>query len=527
MFDLIISGGRVIDGSGLPWFRADVGITGDRIAAVGRLREAPASRRIDAADKIVAPGLIDAHVHGDLAILADPLHEAAIRQGVTCYILGQDGVAMAPGSAKTLEYMRRYTAGFNGNFPLPGLNWSSMDEYLSVFQGRTAVNAACLIPNGNVRMEVLGLEARPPKADELLEMRRWVRDAMQQGAAGLSTGLDYIPSRYADAGELVELCREIAPFGGVYVTHMRGYSPETVIAAMDEVERIGIEAGCAVHISHFNSLADQVIPKLDAMRDAGVDATFDLYCYLCGSTILGMIALPPELQEGGIELTLERLGDRAERAKLRAWFAAPRVPLENVRLGSVPAHEYRHLEGRTLSEAVSLAKPGLRSGDERAQAIGDLVCELLIATGMATNCVVPHNARRNERDIEKLMHHPAMMSGSDGIFVGGKPHPRGAGNFAKYLGHYVREGAWSLEEAVMKSSFHVARRFGLKDRGLIREGMAADVIVFDTSEIADRSTYDEGTARATGMTHVLVNGQLVLVDGERTPALPGRGLRRG
>jgi len=526
MFDLLITGGQVIDGSGLPWFSADVGITGGKIAAVGYLRDAKAKERLDATGKTVAPGLIDAHVHGDLAILADPVHEPAVRQGVTCYILGQDGVAMAPASPKTLDYMRRYTAGFNGNFPLPGMNWASMDEYLNVFKGRTAINAACLIPNGNVRMDVMGLETRLPSKDEVKEMRARVRDAMKQGAVGLSTGLDYIPSRYAETDELVELCQEITPFGGVYVTHMRAYSPEKVIWAMEEVERIGNEAGCAVHISHFNSLADQVMPKLDAMRDSGVDVTFDLYCYLCGSTILGMIALPPEAQEGGIEPTLQRLKNPAFRKTLNDWFAAPRLPLDNVLLGSVPAPEYHHFEGLTLGEAAQKLRPGRRTGDDLAQSIGDLVCELLLATGMATNCVVAHDKRRKEQDVEKLMRHPLMMSGSDGIYIGGKPHPRGTGNFAKYLGHYVRGGTWSLPEAIMKCSYHIARRFGLKDRGLIREGMAADIIVFDATRIADESTYEEGKALAVGMEHVVVNGEVVLKSGKRTSVLPGCGLRR-
>lgn len=516
MFDLLITGGRIVDGSGLPWFRGDVGITGERISAIGIFHNAEAKHTLDATGKIVAPGMIDAHVHGDLALLADPMHEASVRQGVTCHILGQDGVAMAPAAHATLEYMRRYTAGFNGNFPTPGLEWSSIEEYLNVFKGHCAINAATLIPNGNIRMDVMGLETRPPTPHELKVMRRRVRKGMEQGAVGLSSGLDYIPSRYASTEELIALCEEIAPYGGVYVTHMRSYSPENVIKSMEEVERIGREAGCAVHISHFNSLADQVIPKLDAMRAAGIDATFDLYCYLFGSTILGMIALPPDVQEGGIEATLARLKEPATRANLQEWFQAPRVPLEKVRLASVPTREYQNLEGQTLEDAArSLGK-----------SIGDLVCDLLLATQMATSCIAPHNQRRTEEDIRKLMKHPGMMAGSDGIYIGSKPHPRGCGCFARYLGHYVRECVWSLEEAVMKCSNHIARRFGLRDRGVLRPGMAADVIVFDAQTIADRSTFDEGKMLADGMAHVVVNGQVILQSGRRTPLLPGRGLRR-
>ena len=260
MFDVVLAGGRVVDGTGSPWFRADVGIRGDRIAAVGALGRAETRRRLDVAGRVVAPGFVDTHVHADLALLADPLHEAAIRQGVTTYLLGQDGVAMAPASPTTLAYMRRYTAGFSGRFEVAE-PWSTMAEYLARFDRRAAVNVAVLIPNGNVRMDVMGLETRPPTADELQRMRRIIRQAMEEGAVGISSGLDYIPSRYAQTAELAELCREIAPYGGVYVTHMRGYAPHNVEASMDEVRRIGQGGGCRVHVSHFNSIAEQVMKK--------------------------------------------------------------------------------------------------------------------------------------------------------------------------------------------------------------------------------------------------------------------------
>lgn len=517
MFDVLIHSGQVVDGTGRPAFPADVGLLGDRIAAVGRLGQAAAKTRIDASGLAVAPGFIDAHVHGDLALLADPLHEPAVRQGVTTYILGQDGVAMAPASPTTLDHMRRYTAGFNGNFPTPGLSWQSMDEYLSLFDGRTSINVACLVPNGNVRMEVMGLERRPPTSEELTRMRRLVREAMEQGAVGLSSGLDYIPSLYADEAELAALCAEIAPFGGVYVTHMRGYAPHTIESSMNEVANIGLKAGCGVHISHFNSLAEQAIPLMDAMEHRGADVTFDLYCYLFGSSILGMIALPPEAMAGGVDATMARLRDPAIRTKVREWVANPRHDLNRVRLGSVPSDEYRHLEGHTLTEAVE------RTG----KPLADLIVDLLLATETATNAIAPHNARRTEADIEALMRDRRMMAGSDGIYVGGRPHPRGTGCFARYIGHYVRKGTWPLEEAVMKCALHIARRHGLKDRGVIAEKMAADVVVFDPPKVVDRSTFENGKALAEGMRHVFVNGQAVLLNGERTTTRPGRGLRRG
>jgi N-acyl-D-amino-acid deacylase len=516
MFDYIIRNGRVVDGSGLPWFAADVGITGDRITAIGKLAKAQAKQTIDAAGRVVCPGFIDAHVHGDLPLLADPVHEQGVRQGVTTHVIGQDGVAFAPASPETMAYMRRYTAGFNGNFPTPGRSWHSVVKFLAQFDGQCSINACTLIPNGNVRMEVMGLDPRKPNPGEIAKMKAIVREGMEQGAVGLSSGLDYVPSLYADEDELTALCEEIAPYGGIYVTHMRGYNREKAPAALQEVFNIGKRAGCGVHVSHFNCLADQTIPLLERARAQGVDVTFDLYCYLYGSTIVAMITLPPEFLEGGVEATVERLKLPATRRKLEPAFANPRVPIHTLRLASVPSDKYRHLEGKTLPEAA----------DECNQSMLDFTCDLLIATGLAAGCVVRHFAERQESDIVKLLKHPLMMAGSDGIYVGGKPHPRGTGCYARYLGHHVRNGDWPLEEAVMKCSYHIARRFGLKDRGLIREGLAADVVVFDPDTIADRSTYDDGKAPATGVDHVFVNGVPVLLKGARTSARPGRGLRR-
>ena len=259
-----------------------------------------------------------------------------------------------------------------------------------------------------------------------------------------------------------------------------------------------------------------MLPKVDEARARGVDVTYDLYCYLAGSSILAMQALPPSVQEGGITVTLARLSDTQVRSELREWFKAPRVPLELIRLSYVQAEEYRKYEGCLLPDAIRAA----------GQDATDFVCDLLVASGMAAGCIAAHR-QRGEEDVQALMRPPAMMAGSDGIFTGSRPHPRGCGCFARYLGHYVREArTWTLEEAVQRLSAHAARRFGLKDRGLLREGMAADVVVFDAEQIADRATYEDGRQLATGVEHVIVNGQLVLHHGARTPALPGRALRR-
>jgi N-acyl-D-amino-acid deacylase len=530
-FDVLITNGRVIDGTGTPWFRADVGVRGGRIAAVGKLGGASSRVTIDAGDRVVCPGFVDAHVHGDLALFMDPDHEPAVRQGVTTYVIGQDGVAMAPASPRVLDYVCRYTAGFSGGaewLRLPAdqrPGWSSMDEYLSCFDRRTALNVVCLIPNGNVRMEVLGLETRPPAADELRAMQRLVRDAMEQGAVGLSSGLDYIPSLYAEEAELAALCEAIAPYGGVYVTHMRRYDPTGVAGSLGEVFRIGSHAGCGVHVSHFNSRADLVLPILDEARKGGVDVTFDLYCYLAGSSLLGMYGLPPWVQEGGIEATVARLKDRSVWPRLLEWFRSPKVPLESIRLSYAASPEWKRYEGMTPREAVGEPHDA-RDLSLMPEQMGEFICNALTASEMAVGVVVPHR-NRGEEDVRGLMRHPAMMLGSDGIFTGSRPHPRGCGCVARYLGHYVREGVWSLETAVQRLAAHPAARFGLRDRGLLRAGMAADVVVFDPDAIEDRATFADGRQLATGVEHVLVNGELVLHGGRRTAARPGRGLRRG
>jgi N-acyl-D-amino-acid deacylase len=528
MFDLLIVGGRVVDGSGCPWYYADIGIKGDRIAAIGRLGAAEARHRIDASDKVVAPGFVDTHVHGDLALLADPLHEPAIRQGVTTYVIGQDGVAMAPASSATFDHMTRYTAGFSGGleladgqFPYP-FRYLEFAGYLAKFERHCSLNVACLAPNGNARMDAMGLLTRHADPDEMARMESIVRSAMEQGAVGLSSGLDYIPSLYADTTELIELCREIAPFGGVYVSHIRSYRPEGIDAALDEIFQIGQQAGVAVHVSHLNALADQVLPRIDAARADGIDVTYDLYCYLFGSSILGMIALPPSVQEGGVDATLVRLRKPAMRQKLKELNHESKAPIEKVRLSAIAAPSYREYEGMTLLEATASAR-GVKAPD-RGEII-DFVCELLIESELAVGCLAPHHPKRTDADIRALMRHPAMMAGSDGIFVGSRPHPRGWGCFARYLGHYVREKVWTLEECVQKLAAHGARRFGLKDRGLLRERFAADVIVFDPEMVEDHATFESGRELAAGMEHVIVNGELVLHAGLRTRALPGRALK--
>ena len=392
--------------------------------------------------------------------------------------------------------MCRYTAGFSGGGRVAsptgtgrlGSTWNNVGEYLELRGPPQRVNIATLVPNGNVRLEVMGLATGAPTAG--MSCRRCPGWSAKGWSKGIGEPVErhgpHFPACTLRRDELGELCRAIAPHGGVYVTHMRGYDPARVLSAMEEVFHIGQKGGVPVHISHFNSRAELVLPIVDQAIRSGLEVTYDLYCYLAGSSILAMVTLPPWVQEGGPEPTMERLRDPAVRKQLPAWFASRPRPVEEVRLSYVAAGEYRYLEGKTLGEAAGSAN------------LADFLCDLLLASRLASGCIAAH-INRTEDDIRALMNHPAMMAGSDGIYTGNFPHPRGTGCFARYLGRYVREGTWRLETAVARLASHAAQRYGLRDRGLLQEGKAADVVVFDSEKIDDRSTFEDGKPLAVGV----------------------------
>ena len=322
--------------------------------------------------------------------------------------------------------------------------------------------------------------------------------------------------RTAAAGDDAE-GQEIAPFGGVYVTHMRSYTPEGVFDAMDEVNTIG-EAGVGVHISHFNARSEQVLPRVDRDLAAGIDLTYDLYPYLAGSSILAMVALPPWVQEGGNEATLRRLRDPQVRTRLESGFNSRNMHTPTSNSPPSLRREYRHLEGKMLPDAAAAV----------GQSPGEFICNVLSDSELMVGIVHFHRGR-SDADIHSMMRHPAHMAGSDGIFVGSRPHPRGLGRLCAIpRAAYVRDDKqWSIEDAVYHLAGHAARRFGLADRGQIAPGKAADIVCFDAEKLTDRATFEDGRQFAYGVEHVLVNGQCILRSGVRTSATPGRGLRRG
>lgn len=504
-FDVLIRDGRVLDGTGAPAYRADIGVTDERIAAVGRLDGAEAAMVIEAAGRHVMPGLVDCHVHGDALVLDKETQLAALRQGVTTFVLGQDGLSYAPSTnPETFAYVTRYFAAVNGVHPSAD-GPIGVGELLGGYDRATALNTAYLLPHGTIRYDVMGAAERAASADELAAMLARVERGLGEGAAGLSTGLEYAPGRYADAVEIAALC---APLGRLpYVTHMRGYG-KAAPEGMAEVTEIARRSGAAVHVSHYHGPAATLLPLVDDARLRGLDLTFDTYPYLRGSTILAMLALPGWVPAADIGRALEVLASEPIEWDETLW---PRITFSHV-----PGGEWA--EGLTLPEAA--AEAGLEPGE--------FCRRVLIDTRLEAGCVVarPDEGAAGEASVRAILRHPAHTGGSDGIHVGGHPHPRAYGAFARMLGHHVREtGDWTLEQAVVHLSSHPARRFGLEGRGLVRPGQVADLVVLDAGAVADLATYAAPRTLATGIGDVLVSGVPVLTEGRLTGATPGRALR--
>lgn len=511
-FDYVICHGRVVDGTGSPWFFADVGIKGDRIVAIGKIDPAAAENVIEADGRFLVPGFIDAHVHTDLKLLEEPDLPSSVFQGVTSHIIGQDGISYAPSSLASQKHTRRYFAGVNGD-PEIDCQWESVKDYLRCFDRRTAVNIAYLLPQGTIRMEVMGLETREPTPEEMREMQVLVAQGMRDGAVGISTGLDYVPCVYSGTRELIDVCRPAGELGGVYVTHIRSYGDRITEAVAEAVE-IGREAGIPVHISHYNGRAELLGRLVDDARAAGSDLTFDTYPYLAGCSILSMVALPRWMEEGGSDATLARLAEPDARQRLEEYCKNPVYPVEALRLSSIDFLDDQELEGLFVPEAAA----------KRGESISDFICNLLIRSRLKVSCIA-HHSNRTEDDVIALMRHPAHMGGSDGVYTGSKPHPRGFGTFARYL-EYVRDhNVMSLEEMIGHLSYHPARRFHLKGRGQIAVGCFADLALFDLGNIRGATDYGKEPQMAAGMDWVFVNGIPVLAQGAATGKRPAVAVR--
>jgi N-acyl-D-amino-acid deacylase len=396
-----------------------------------------------------------------------------------------------------------------------------VDALLATYDRRVPLNTAYLVPHGTIRYEVMGPAQRPPSDDELAAMRAMVERGLGEGAAGLSSGLEYAPGRYAGPAELAALCVPVAAAGLPYVTHMRGYEASAA-PAMAEVVEIARRSGAAAHVSHYHGPAWRLAALVDDARRAGIDLTFDSYPYLRGSTTLAMVTLPGWLPAADLDATLDALADPGVASRLDEEWSGRGDLWPRVTLSHVPADGLRWAEGMSLADAAGHAGTGPAA----------FCREVLLATGLEAGCVFGFGGGEAESELSMraLLRHPAQMGGSDGIYRGGHPHPRGRGAFARLLGLHVRElGDWTWEQAAVHLAGHPARRFRLHDRGLIRRGQAADIVVVDPAAVADAATYRSPCELALGVEHVLVNGVRVLTAGTLTPAGrdAGRVLRPG
>ncbi|MEU6529616.1 amidohydrolase family protein [Streptomyces sp. NPDC046928] len=533
MEELVIRDADVVDGGGGPSYRADVVVDRGRIvsivqeAAAAGCQRPKARRELDAEGLVLSPGFVDMHAHSDLALLRDPDHSAKAAQGVTLEVLGQDGLSYAPVDDRTLGEVRRAIAGWNGPGDDIDFDWRSVGEYLDRLDRGVAVNAAYLIPQGTVRALVVGWEDREATPAELDRMRALVAEGLEQGAVGLSSGLTYTPGMYARDAELTELCRVVARYGAYYCPHHRSYGAGA-LEAYEEMVALTREAGCALHLAHATmnfgvnrGRAPELLSLLDKALAEGADISLDTYPYTPGCTTL-VALLPSWASEGGPEAVLARLADDATAERIRHHLevvgadGCHGVPVEwdTIEISGVGEPTLADHVGRTVRETA----------DARGEAPWTTARRLLLEDRLGTT-ILQHVG--HEENVRAIMRHRVHTGGSDGILQGSKPHPRAYGTFPHYLGHYVRElGVLSLEECVAHLTSRPAARLRLPDRGLVREGYRADLVLFDPETVAAGSTFAEPRTPPTGIPHVLVDGRFVIEDGRRTDVLAGRAVRR-
>ena len=531
-FDVLLTNGRIVDGTGAPWFRGDVGIAGDRIAAIGSLAGSTAALTIDATNLVVAPGFIDLLGQSEFNVLVDGRAASKIMQGVTTEVTGE-GSSIAPVNDRLIQEAAPQATAFG-----VAQDWRTLADYFRRLEERSrpAINVATFVGAGGLRNYVVGKDDRPATPAELDQMRQLTADAMKQGALGVSTSLQYVPDRFASTDELVELAKVAAQYGGVYFTHQRSEGVR-VFESLDEVFAIAERARIPAEIWHlktaykanFGKMAE-VLRRIEAARTRGLDVTANQYPYTRASNGLDS-CLPIWSREGGLEKTLERLRDPATRERIKKdmddatatvwenqWYGANGG--DGVMLSTVLSPELRKYEGMTLTDI------GKTMGKDPRDAVMDLV----IADRGESSVIT---AIMDEADVRTALKHPLVGIGTDsgaraedGRMSESKSHPRGWGTFPRILGHYVRdEHLLTLEEAVRKMTSKAATRVHLADRGILRPGMAADITVFDPATIRDVATFERPNKYADGVRHVFVNGRRVVADGAITAERPGRPLR--
>jgi N-acyl-D-amino-acid deacylase len=525
-FDLLIDGATVLDGTGAPAFGGGVAVKGDAIAAVGDVAASQAARVVDGRELHVCPGFVDMHSHSDFSILRYPGNESRARQGITTEITGNCGSSAAPLLGEAMEEERRAAA-------VDGLSvdWSDVATYFARLERtRFSVNLALLVGQGTLRTGVVGSADRPATPDEMAAMTRMLEAALDQGAVGLSTGLEYTPGRYTPTDEIVALARVAARRGGIYASHIRNEERQ-LLEAVDEAIRIGRRAGVRVQVSHVKASGrgnwgKQIasLALIEAARRDGVEVLGDAYPYTAYSTGL-TVMFPSWALDGGREATLKRLRG-SERETIRKAVDdyvrnADPGDYELVVIATVQTEANRRFVGKNLAEVATAL------GVDPSEALLRLVDEEQTDVSYVGHGMSPEN-------VERVLRHPLVMIGSDGHALAPvgralqtRPHPRSYGCYPRVLGHYARERkVFDLETAVRKCTSMPADQAGLSDRGRIARGKKADLVVFDAAKIADGATFEKPHEFPVGISHVLVNGVLVVEGGAQTAARPGRVLRR-
>jgi len=524
MYDVLIKGGRVIDGTGSPWRKADVGISDKSIKKIGLISESDAEKVIDARGLVVSPGWIDIHIHADHTVLGNPACLSYAHQGITTVTMGNCGLSMYPLTPEhkedLIEYMLPFTSGLQIDW-----DWSTMDEFLARL-GAVSLNMVPFIGHGSIRIATMGFEDRAPTEDEFESMKRLLVDAMESGAHGLSTGLGYPPGMFTGEKELIDLLNVIKEYGGIHSTHMRGGESN-----LDDTIRLGKITGVPLQISHLGySCGSQrqldgrhestTLRKIDEAREGGVDITADIYPYTAGSSLLTQ-AIPAWLHVGGVQTMLKRLEDPEVRERLTEEFEESGMGFDKVMVSFVKSEGNKSIEGLSL----------LKIAERRSQNVVDTFCDILLDERAEAMNVTFWG---NEEDVTTMVQHPAVMLGSDGWMLApfgplgaGKPHPRCYGAFPRYIRRYVREEkVLTLEEAVRRMTSMPASRMGLQDRGLLLEGMKADITVFDPENVKDLSTFENPHVYPEGISTVIVNGAITVDNGEHTGALNGKILKK-
>lgn len=522
MLDLVIRNGKIVDGTGNPWFRGDIGIKDGAIAVVGTV-EPEAVRTIDANGRVVAPGFIDGHCHSDLMLLNYPKSEIKLAQGVTTEVVGNCGLAPAPLFEPHGERLKRYVRPILGD--TPSWSWRTVDQYIETLAARRpSENVATYVAHGALRIAAMGFDHRPPSAEELERMKTMLEEGMRAGAIGLSIGLLYAPGSYAAKEEIASLCSVLPKYGGLLSTHVRGEG-NRLLESVKEVIWIAREAGVPLHVSHLKAagrrnwgLAAEAMAIIADARAQGMDVTCDVYPYNASSTMLTTL-LPPWTLEGGLERALDRLGEPSVRARIVAELGEERddwdnlvcsTGWDNVYIASVQTEANRPLEGRHVADIAE------SRGVRPAEAVLDLLMEEQGQVSIVYFLMAEDEVRSIVRWSESLIASDSLHCDT------GKPHPRLYGTFPRVFAKYVRqERALTLEQAVRKVTSFPAARFKLGRRGLLVPGYAADVVVFDPDAIEDHATYQDPKRPPSGVAHVLVNGTPSMEDGAHTGACDG------